>query len=290
MAARKTEAAETAVEIPRIDRRTTDFYIVGDRPLICNRMSEKSKQDILNPPGRKTAVQKATTLKHDPISEFQASPYIFTDEDSETLLAMMSSAFKGAMATAALDLPGAKKAQIGRLVWVNNDYTGIFGPPRLFMSVVRSADMNKTPDIRTRAIVFPWAAKITVSFVMPMITPTAVSNLLYAAGLTVGVGDWRPEKGKGTYGQFSMVESADDPRFVAAVQAGRDLQKARLFADDPECYDEDSQSLLDWWRSETKRRGQPVARPQTRLVYTESRDGKYLEGVTTADGRAVAGA
>jgi hypothetical protein len=120
------------------------------------------------------------------------------------------------------------------------------------MAGVRSADMNKTPDIRTRAIVFPWAAVVKVSYVVPLITPTAVVNLAYAAGLTVGVGDWRPEKGKGTYGQFELVDE-DDPRLPAVFAHGRASQLAALR--DPEPYDEESAELLAWWQGDTRRRG-----------------------------------
>ena len=94
---------------------------------------------------------------------------------------------------AALDLPGARKAQIGRLVQVKEgtyrDLIPIYGEPQLLMSVTRSADMNRTPDIRSRCIIPNWAAQITISFVLPTLRETAVVNLLAAAGITAGVGD-----------------------------------------------------------------------------------------------------
>jgi hypothetical protein len=165
----------------------------------------------------------------------------------------MSSAIKGAMMTAALDLPGAKKAQIGRLVYVYGDYTPIFGVPKLFMSVTRSADMNKTPDIRTRAIVPEWVALITLSYVVPMLNATSIGNLISAAGITAGIGDWRPEKGKGTYGQF-RVSNIDDPEFKRIVKiGGRKAQEMAL--ENPGLYNEDTERLFSWYNVEVVKRG-----------------------------------
>lgn len=258
MAARKNaEAGAVArvetVSIPRIKQVTTTLYVVGTRPLICNRMAEKAKHELLIPRGRKTTADRASSLKHDPYDEFQASPYRLADPSAPTLLALMSSAFKGAMATAALDLPGAKKAQIGRLVWVEGDYTPVYGVPKLFMSVTRSADMNKTPDIRTRAIVPEWACEVRISFVDPLINGQGIFNLLYAAGLTVGVGDWRPEKGKGTYGQFRVLADQDDPELREIMRAGRAAQEEAM--ETPEPHDAETEELLGYWGGEVKRRG-----------------------------------
>jgi hypothetical protein len=253
MAARKNEPAGPAtVEIPLITTYTIDVCVLGKRPLICNRMSEKAQRELLSPAGRKTTAQKQSTLKHNPLEEFRASPYILKEDDAPTYLALMSSAFKGAMATAALDLPGANKTQIGRLVWVEGDYTPVYGIPQLFMAVTRSADMNKTPDIRTRAIVKHWAAKVAVSFVTPLINEQAIANLMVAAGQTVGVGDYRPQKGKGTYGQFEVV-TEDDARFRAVLRDGRASQLAAM--QNPDAYDQDTEDLLSWWTNDTQRRG-----------------------------------
>lgn len=254
MAARKTESAgQATVEIPLITTQSVNLCVLGKRPLICNRMSEKAQRELLSPAGRKTTAQKQSTLKHNPLEEFRASPYTVKEDNAPTYLAVMSSAFKGAMATAALDLPGANKTQIGRLVWVEDDYTGVYGIPELFMAVTRSADMNKTPDIRTRAIVRHWAALVRVSFVTPLINEQAIANLLVAAGQTVGVGDYRPQKGKGTYGQFELV-SEDDPRFQAVLRAaGRASQLAAM--QEPSAYDQDTEDLLAWWTNDVQRRG-----------------------------------
>jgi hypothetical protein len=234
-------------EVSRFEKGTIDVVIIGTSPLIYNRMSEKARRELLLPKGRKTTIEKATTLKHDPMTEYRESVYRFLTAGQPTLLYHMASAFKGAMATAALDIPGAKKAQIGRLVWIEGDHIPILGTPQLFMSIVRSADMNRTPDVRTRAILPTWGCLLSVSFVKGLINANSIVNLLSAGGMTVGVGDYRPEKGKGNYGQFELT-GTDDPRWVALQSQGYAAQAAAL--ENPATYDQETQTLLSWYGDE----------------------------------------
>lgn len=252
MATAKSTAPEEISDILTVTTRRIDFYIVGTSPLILNRMSEKAKRELLMPKGRKTAVEKATSLKHMPVDEYRASAYTMSDTSEPTLLAMLSTSFKGALRSAALDMPGAKKAQIGRLTYISGEFVGVYGLPKLFMSITRSADMNKTPDVRTRAIVPHWACRLTVTFVQPLIHAQAVANLLAAAGITIGVGDWRPEKGAGSYGQFRIADK-DDAEFAAIIKAGG--RKAQADAlESPVYYNDDTAELLSWFDDERSKR------------------------------------
>lgn len=241
------------IAIERTETACIDAFVVGTSPLICRRMSEKARHELLLPKGRKTAADKASSLKHDPIEEYRNSPYLL--DGAPTLIGIMASAVKGAMMTAALDLPGAKKAQIGRLVFVEGDYLPVYGIPKLFMSVTRSADINRTPDIRTRAILPEWAMTVRVHFVTPLLNATNILNLLHGAGVIAGIGDWRPEKGKGSYGQF-RIANADDADIKRIMETGGyQAQYDALYAETPVCYDRETESLLAWYTEEARRRG-----------------------------------
>jgi hypothetical protein len=248
---------DTEIQILEIDTGQLDFCVLGRTPLILNRMSEKAQRELLMPKGRKNAAEKAANLKHNPLEEYRASVYRDPNESAGTYLLLMATAFKSALRSAALDLPGSSKSQIGRLTFVEapvkGGYVPIFGVPELFMSVTRSADMNRTPDIRTRAIVPEWACRLSVQFVKPILREQAVANLLAAAGITMGVGDFRPEKGKGNFGQFSLV-SEDNEDFQRIVNGGgRGPQLAAIEA--PEAHDAETEDLLSWFDVELKRRG-----------------------------------
>lgn len=255
MAAKKNTASsstEVVSDILTVTTNTLVCHVLGTTPIILNRLSEKAKHELLMPRGKKNAAERATTFKHIPVDEFRASAHRLSDDRQPTLLAIPATAFKGSIRTAALDMPGAKKAQIGRLTYVEGDYVGIYGVPRLLMSAVRSADMNKTPDIRTRVIVPEWACIVRVTHVQPLIRAQAVANLLAAAGITVGVGDWRPEKGGGSYGQFRIVPE-NDPQFLSIIKSGgRAAQVDGM--DNPVAYDDESTDLLSWFEVERKRR------------------------------------
>lgn len=253
----KARQDSTEVQIIEVSTGTLTVAIVGNTPLILNRMNNKAKHELLMPAGRKTAADKAGNLKHDPLREFRDSPTVIDDTGAPTLLGIPATALKGAMRTAALDLPGAKKSQIGRLTYVNGEILGVYGIPQVLCSIVRSADMNRTPDVRTRCIISRWALIAQVTFVRPALRDASVANLLAAAGVTVGVGDWRPEKGAGNYGQFKLV-GADDSELAEIMAAGgRSAQESAMR--EPTAYDNETEELLAWFDVEVKRRGMKIA-------------------------------
>ena len=171
-AVRKVKAEATAepkkISVEEITIRTGTMHVcvVGLRPFIANRMANKGLRELLFPAAKLTTAERAARLKHDPVMEFRDSPYVLKHPDAPTYLAHLPSAFKGAIKCVATDMPGAIKAQIGRLVSVEgntgpgmssgSEFIQVYGVPRLFMSVVRGADAGRTPDVRTRASLPEW--------------------------------------------------------------------------------------------------------------------------------------
>jgi hypothetical protein len=248
-----------ALSIEMVRTGHTGFCILGKMPLIFHAMSEKAKRELLLPKeaSSKTRAARAETEKHNPPEEFVESMYRFLDDgpDAEkpTRLYFPAGAFKNAMEGAALDIAGATKSEIMRLCWVEPFNVEIYGIPMLKMDVVRMANITRTPDIRTRAILRDWACRITVSYAEPKLTPQHVGNLLGNAGLLQGIGDGRQEKGAFNFGQFEPVSEAD-PRFQAVLKhGGRAAQDKAIAAMTP--FDRESEKLLRYWREETERRG-----------------------------------
>ena len=245
----KKQAQEVEVQIEQLHTGRLELWIEGTTPLIVHAMSAKVMRELLFPKGRKSAASKAQTLKHDPIEEFRDACYVRPGK-GPTRLVCPASWFKASLCNAALEVPGAKKAQIGRLVWIEGDKIDLYGVPKLFMAVTRSADMNKTPDVRTRPILPEWACKITIRFVMPTLNEVSITRLMETAGLVMGVGDMRQQKGAGSYGQFHVADG--EPKAITKA-GGLAAQDAAL--KNPECYDEESAKLLEWFLEERKRRG-----------------------------------
>lgn len=247
MAAKATKI----LDIGELKIARTTAFLMGVSPLVMNRFSKKAREELLLGTVRKNAAEKADTLKHDPVGEFRSSIYTNRDPKTPSFIHFPADAFKDAISNAAKDIPGATKAQIDRLVNVHSMQVNVFGVPQLYTTMVRSADINRTPDMRTRAIFPRWACKIDLSFVSTLLSDRQVLHLLAAAGMIVGLGDGRPERGK-SYGRFELV-NANDPVFVDLVKnEGRKAQQAAY--NNPQCFDPETEELLAWFEKEVARR------------------------------------
>jgi hypothetical protein len=255
--AKQSKKTAAAIDILVVSHERYTFHLLGTSPFVCNAMSAKTRQGLLLPAKKKNKHEKETTLKHEPLEEYRRSAYRAREADAPTRIVFPSAGFKRSMATAALEMPGTNRSQIGRLVWAEGDYVSLFGIPQLWMTTVRSADMNRTPDVRTRAIIPNWTAEVTLAFVTPQLNGQAVTNLLASAGVFIGVGDGRPEKGALSFGRFEIVKPTD-PRYVAIVKAGGLKAQDKAFAK-PTYYDVETEELMEWWQTEVRRRGFAVA-------------------------------
>jgi hypothetical protein len=256
----KQKQKDDVIYVTQIERSAVRVVLVGTTPMVCNRQSEKTKHDLLFPKGKKSSAEKAGSLKHDPLAEFRSSPHTFADNEALTLISIPAAAPKRALASAALDMPGARKAQIGRLAWIPGEYLPVFGVPKIFLAGVRNSDMNHTPDIRSRAIIPAWALRLTVEFASPILNPTTILNLMSAAGIYIGLGDGRNEKGALSYGQFEVLSEADaakDSRCVEIFKQGRSVQVAAMA--NPVAYNAETEELLSWFEVTLKQRGKSLA-------------------------------
>jgi len=255
-----------ALEIDVIDLKQGEFtaWLIGISPFYCNRMADKSMRELLFPSGRMTTAQKATRLKHAPIAEYRSSPYI-NKGPGPTRIQMVAGAPKKAMATAALDMPtGVARTQINRLVSVPQDFIPIYGIPRLAMDPVRMANAARTPDIRTRARVERWATCLTIRYITPLLSESKVATLLAASGILCGIGDWRQEKGGGSYGLYRMTHK-DDPELLEIIKTGgREAQDEALR--NPVCANDQSEELLAWYLQRLAESGLSAENEQTEEI------------------------
>jgi hypothetical protein len=248
--AKKTE--DTAeISIVPLRRGSVRLRIIGQTPLFQNRMANKAKQQLLVGGQRKSKADRAQ-IKHNPLQEYRDSAEILPA--GPTALGLRVVAVKAAMATAALETPGLTKTSAQRLIFMPGDHVPLYGTPQLRMDVVRSADINRTPDVRTRCFLPKWGAEVEVQFIVPQLSVISVVSLLCNAGVLVGVGDYRQEKGKGAFGSFRVLgEGEDDDEWDDLVaNHGRAAQEAALA--DPAYADTDTRDLMEFFHAETKRR------------------------------------
>jgi hypothetical protein len=249
MATKKQETAEISVQ--PLKRASVKLRIIGTTPLFQNRMANKAKEQLLVG-GQKKGKADRAKIKHNPLEEYRNSAEILPA--GPTALGLRVVAVKAAMATAALETPGLTKSSAQRLLFMPGDFVPLYGTPQLRMDVVRSADINRTPDIRSRCYLPRWGAEVDINFVVPQLSVSAVVALLCNAGVLIGVGDFRQEKGKGAFGSFRVLgEGEDDAEWNDLVaHHGRAEQLAAL--DSPEYADKDTVDLMEFYEAEVRRR------------------------------------
>lgn len=250
MALKKAE--EGSLHIDALKQGRVTLRMIGNTPMYMNSMSIKAKRDLLIGGGKKTAAEKKE-IKHNPEQEFRDSAH--TKRDGETLLCFPAPGVKSAMATAALETAGITKSSVQRLIFLPQQRIQVWGKPYLKMDVVRSADMNRTPDIRTRAFLPRWVAEVDIAFVMPTLSAHSIVSLLANAGAIVGLGDFRQEKGRGSFGTFTVAgDDLGDLRdyWDDVTKEARDVQQEAM--DNPEYADDETHELMDILMGERYRR------------------------------------
>ena len=250
---KKTEAEN--VMVTALKHAEIKLRLIGVTPFYYNSMSIKAKRDLLIGGGKKTAAERRE-IKHNPEEEFRDS--VYKKSHGNTHLYFPPAAIKQAMATAAIETKGVAKTNVQRLIFLPDLEMEIYGKPYLKIDTVRMADINKTPDMRTRAYLKEWCAEVKINFVMPTLTATDVFTLLQNAGTIIGLGDFRQEKGRGAYGCFTVtgegMSNWNDYKedWKRITKQGMKEQKDAM--DHPEYADDMTEELMGFLDQERARR------------------------------------
>jgi hypothetical protein len=193
-----------AMTITPLARETLLIPIVGMTPLIVHRFSEKAKRTMLDAQqGRKRA--KAI---RDPESDYQEAFYRYGEGDAGGF-GFPSVGFKAATISAArLYDKSVTMTSLRQCLFVSGvlGHDGqmlvpIDGEPQMREDVVRLS-MSST-DLRYRPMFAEWSATLEVTFIASVLNRDSVLSLVEAGGLTVGIGEWRPER-KGDFGTYCV--------------------------------------------------------------------------------------
>lgn len=254
MAPKKKTAATAQPEVVsnyELGIAEAKIHIVGTSTLLMERFNQKAWRELLLPSRQTNRAERAQTLKHDPIWEFQQACYRNRDVNRPTLFHLPNGMLHGAIASIGVDIPGAAKAQIERLTTIADENIDLYGIPELHMAMVRNSGINRTPDVRSRPAFKKWAATFTVRYATPLLTLQNIINLASASGQFIGIGGWRRQKG-GPFGSFEVVDPNHAEYKAIIKNAGRKLQERAWY--DPNPYDEDVKELMGWYNDEVKRR------------------------------------
>jgi hypothetical protein len=180
------------------------FFIRGQSPLLTH-----------NPAGSMTAGTKGPSRNNVPIPEEEAEKATYRDESGN--LVFPSVAFRNALLKAASGYKIGKKAARALLghIQMDGEYVKLLDPETgeqltEYKIDTRRAVVQKNGIMRSRPRFERWGCIVTFK-VNEEILPNAqdfILKILSEAGTTVGVGDFRLEKG-GWFGLFD-VETVND--------------------------------------------------------------------------------
>lgn len=211
MAKAKT-VENVGVVIPEIQIRTAEVTIVGDSPLLVHKFSQKAKREILD-----KQMKKAKTAKpaKDPVSDFiEALHWITPMPEEHTTEAFNEAVENGAR----FGFPaiGVKQSAIsaayrGGLSKNKVSIQGAFHIPGELVEITGDLSMRedycKIPmagaDIVYRGQFANWRSTFTLQYETSVFSLDQIIHFINLGGFTVGIGDWRPEKG-GNFGMFHV--------------------------------------------------------------------------------------
>ena len=206
------------IQIPEIKLKEAKVTIVGDSPLLIHKFSEKAKAEILNKQMQKA--KKSVKEAKVPFADFIQSLHWLTPmpdtngkneeelkEEFEKALkegakfgfpstgikqSAISAAFRGGLAKNKVSLQGAFHIK-GELVEITGelsmreDYCKI---PMAGADIVYRGSFGEG-----------WKSTFTVTYDESVISLEQIVQMINLGGFSVGIGDWRVEKG-GNFGMF----------------------------------------------------------------------------------------
>jgi hypothetical protein len=175
------------------------FTIRGTSPLIQHAWSEKGlKQLRMSAAERK----KQPKVARDPEAEGESAAYRCDDGSYGLPL----TAFKSALIGAAHKDYGLEKTTVRKAFFIPSSDSNLCVPIE-FESMQIREDIVRVgagaTDLRYRPYFYGWSAVITAEVDTELLNEQDIVALVNRAGFSVGICEWRPEKG-GEYGRFEL--------------------------------------------------------------------------------------
>lgn len=202
----------TSIELKELDEITIHVLLESLPPgLLTNAIPAHSKNAmIIKTEGGKPPDEPKRSLKE----QFEDALYPVTDAQAGAEYGIPATAFKMAMSTAAarfkkLGAQNSKKldgTQIKSLISVcasADDLIPIVGVPEMRHDLISNSQGSKSAT--TRAWFREWTADVPITFPEALIHPQQVAQLMLEAGMGIGVGAWRRERG-GHFGRWRVVD------------------------------------------------------------------------------------
>lgn len=193
---------ETKLNIPPMNLQYAKITLVGETPLLVQRFSEKSKREMEDKTQKRAKTARAA---RDPNEEFRAALYVIPGR--KITYGIPAAGIKNCAVSACRFIEGVPMtkargafhviAEGHNLIPINGD------KPVMDESIVRIGGFKKIAQVRYRPRFDKWSVTFPVRFNQNVISAEQILNLYENAGFSVGLCEYRPEKG-GNLGTFRV--------------------------------------------------------------------------------------
>lgn len=212
------------ISIAAPQRSVIEVTIKGDEPLLVHRFGEKARKQLAESDQKTGAeAKKKAREKRDIAAEYLEAFYLIDKKnihrsfsgvrpnrdipEKDRLYGIPATGIKSAMVTAGSH-QGFFKTRLKPAFYVKGDHgelSAIRGSePFMREDIVRLSGPSRAPQLRYRPQFDEWEATFVITFDPNVIDQESIINLLAIAGYSIGLFEWRPEKG-GTFGIFHVA-------------------------------------------------------------------------------------
>jgi hypothetical protein len=183
------------------------YVTVGNKglgsTLITHAMGEKMRKYLedrgQNMLGERTKAKEKRNIKQEYLDSMYYMPGS-GPESKKPQYGLVASGFKKAMVRASKPIGGIAMIDVNSNVFVFDEADGLIPikckAPRMREDIVRiGKGKGATPELRYRGEFLEWSAKLRVRYNADFFAAKEILNLISHAGLSVGWGEMRPEKG-----------------------------------------------------------------------------------------------
>jgi len=202
------------IRITRPSLKEASIQIVGIAPYVQHAFSEKQRKQMEE---TQRAGQQARGKRQRQPKDFEAvyKAAMHVAKSKEKWIGIPAPAFRNAMISAC-KLIGFKMTHAKLSVFVEADgidaqdgtpLVKIEGEPRIHEATVRNA--SGVADIRWRPMWEEWSALVRITWDGDQFSATDIFNLMWRAGLQVGIGEGRPDSPNSNglgWGRFRVIE------------------------------------------------------------------------------------
>lgn len=211
-----TVKKEEKIELKNVVVKSMQITIVGDSPLLMRRFSEKAKQQLLD-----IQTKKAKSTKEirnpwadmiDGLNWLTPMPESKTEEGFNEAVAngakfgfpavglkqsAISAAYRAGLSKNKVELQG--------LFHIPDEFIVIEGVPEMREDYVKIPKTGSA-DLAFRGEFKQWKSTFTINYIDGIYSIEQIINFINLGGFTVGIGEWRPEKG-GSFGRFHVASN-----------------------------------------------------------------------------------